>query len=169
MPLILPIELKVTPAVRGLVHSEPPISPIESQSRRRRNRRSFFLSSVFLYNHYVLLTSLARTAFPSIIKSISKPRELISPGTAETKFYYDSKRTPVFGCQAPFRSFKNYGRGNSHVGEGEDSFADVIPAGCWEMYGQRIGVKTTCIDVTDQPFVTHGLRTAPAMSNRAAT
>lgn len=49
-----------------------PISPVESQSRRR-NRRSFFLSSVFLYNHYVLLTSLARTEFPSIIKSISKP------------------------------------------------------------------------------------------------
>lgn len=135
MPLILPIELKVTPAVRGLVHSEPPISSVESQSRRRRNRRSFLLSSVFLYNHYVLLTSLARTAFPSVIKSISKPRELISPGTAETKFYYDSKWTPVLAplvrLSGAIRSFKNYGRGNGHVGEGEDSFADVIPAGCW--------------------------------------
>lgn len=103
MPLILPIELKVTPAVRGLVHSDPPYP--SSRNSRRRNRRSFFLSSVFLYNHYVLLTSLARTAFPSIIKSISKPGELISPGTRRRNFIMIpngprcSHRS--FGCQAP--------------------------------------------------------------------
>lgn len=53
-------------------HSDPPPYP-SSRNRVVGNRRSFFLSSVFLYNHYVLLTSLARTEFPSIIKSISKP------------------------------------------------------------------------------------------------